>query len=310
MELRLATFNLENLGTRPDESSPDRGQRLPLHLKALRDVLRRLDADAVAFQELIEPRLLEPLLAGLGYPHVVVGERASSPLLTGVFSRHPLTGARSVAAGTDLSVVDRKTGMEVTLRGAFSRPALRVRWDVPGFETTLVVVHWKSKIPSFTPASRDGPGDPWDSLGDAGEGRLVTEVKRLGQAVQIRRAVDQVLRADPDARVAVLGDFNDTLESEGLRIVCGDARACASPGLAPLELVPCERSIPEDLRYTQVYRGRREMLDHILVSRGLLPHLAGARILNETLRPADEGAGPDPYDPGSDHAPLVVTFRV
>ncbi len=310
MEIKLATFNLENLGVREGEDTAEARARLPLHLDALRRMIRRLDADAVAFQELVDPALLEPLLAGLGYPHVVVSERGPSPLRCGVFSRHPLVNPHPVAGGIDLEVVDRKTGMEVAVRGAFSRPALRVTWEVPGFETTLVVVHWKSKIPSYTAARRDGDGDRWDTLGDAGEGRLVTEMKRLGQAVQIRRVVDHLLRQDPEARVVVLGDFNDVLESEGLRIVAGDARSCESPGLAPHELLPCELALPADLRYTQVYRGRREMLDHVLITRALVPHFAGARIYNEALRPALEGPGTDPYDPGSDHAPLLVVFRV
>ncbi len=309
-ELRLATYNLENLGIRPDEETPEARERLPRHVEALRRAIRRLDADAVAFQELLDPNLLEPLLDGLGYPHVVLAERGSSPLRCGVFSRYPLAGAKTTAAGIDLEVVDRKAGLEVRVRGAFSRPALQVEWQVPGFPMTLIVVHWKSKIPSYTRELQgQGASDRWQSLGDAGEGRLVTEAKRLGQAVQIRRAVDHLLRRDPEARVVVLGDFNDTLDSEGLRIVVGDARACDSPSLAPMELVACEEAIPADRRFTQVYRGRREMLDHILISQSLLPHFLGAEAHNERLRPAQEGPGFDPYDPGSDHAPVLARFR-
>jgi len=310
-ELRLATYNLENLGVRPDEDSPRTRARIPGHLEALRRAIRRLDADAVAFQELVDPELLDPLLDGLGYPHVALAEHGPSPLRCGVFSRFPLSEARSVAAGIDLEVVDRRAGLEVVIRGAFSRPALQVTWDVPGFPVTLIVVHWKSKIPSYTRELQgQAETDRWQSLGDAGEGRLVTEAKRLAQAVQIRRAVDHLLRRDPEARVVVLGDFNDGLDSEGLRIVAGDARACDSPSLAALELVACEEAIPADRRFTQVYRGRKEMLDHILISQALLPHFAGAEVHNERLRPALEGPGFDPFDAGSDHAPLLARFRV
>ncbi len=310
MEIRLATFNLENLGIRQGDDAPEARVRLPRHMEALRRVIYRMNADAVAFQELVDPDLLDPLLAGLGYEHIVVAERGASPLRCGVFSRFPLRDPSAVATGVDVDVLDRRTGFEVRVQGAFSRPALRVIWDVPGFAVTLIVVHWKSKIPSYTPARRDGDGDRWDTLGDAGEGRLVTEVKRLAQAVQIRRVVDHLLREDPDARIAVLGDFNDTLESEGLRIVVGDARSCESPGLAPMELLPCELAVSPGLRYTQIYRGRREMLDHILISRGLVPHFVGARVFNEGLRPVSDSLEPDPYDPGSDHAPLLAVFRV
>ncbi len=310
MVLTLATFNLENLGIRDGEVSPETRARLPRHVQALRTVLRRVDADAVAFQELLDPALLDPLLVDLGYPHVVVGERGSSPLVSGVFSRHPLRDPRPVARGTDFSVLDRKTGMEIVIQGPFSRPSLEVTWDVPGFPVTLLVVHWKSKIPSFTPARAECALDPWQSLGDAAEGRLVTEVRRLAQAVQLRKTVDRRLREDPEARVVVLGDFNDTLESEGLRILCGDARSCDSPSLVAKELLPCEAAVSLDRRYTQIYRGRREMLDHILMSRSLLPHFVDARIYNEYLLDAEDPVGLRLYSADSDHAPLAARFRV
>lgn len=310
MVLTLATFNLENLGIREDESSPEVRARLPLHLEALRSTVERIGADAVAFQELLDPTLLGPLLSGLGYPHVVVGERGSSPLVSGVFSRFPLRNPKTVATGTAFSLLDRKTGMEIGIRGPFSRPSLEVTWDVPGFPVTLLVVHWKSKIPSFTPARAERPVDPWESLGDAGEGRLVTEVRRLAQAVQLRKAVDRHLEADPRSRLVVLGDFNDTLESEGLRILCGDARSCDSPGLVAGELLPCEAAVPPDQRYTQIYRGRKEMLDHILMSRGLLTHFLDARVFNEYLLDAEDVTGLKIYSADSDHAPFAARFRI
>ncbi len=308
MEFRLATFNLENLGIRPEEDSPRARQWLSLHTESLRATIRGMDADALAFQELLDPALLPVVTEGMGYRHVALGERASSPLLCGVVSRHPLADARSVASGADISILDSKSGIEVTVRGAFSRGALQVHCEFPGLPCTLFVVHWKSKIPSFTPLRRP-EGEPWESFGDAGEGRLVTEAKRLAQAVQIRKLVDRVLERDAGAKMAVLGDFNDLLESEGVRIVQGDARACSSPSLSARELCACELSLPEERRFTQIYRGRREMLDHILLSPALVPHFAGAEILNESLREASEGGEDDFEDPGSDHAPFVVTLR-
>ncbi|GAB4274667.1 MAG: endonuclease/exonuclease/phosphatase family protein [Deferrisomatales bacterium] len=311
MQVRLATFNLENLGVREGDDPHLSRQWLGRHVQALRRTVEAIDADAVAFQELLDPGLLPPLIEGLGYEHVAVGERGSSPLLTGVFSRFPLRDPHPVAAGIDLCVVDRKTGIEVAVRGAFSRPALQVVWEVPAAPVTLIVVHWKSKIPSYTPARVSEPGgEPWESLGDAGEGRVVTEVKRLTQALQVRRVVDRHLRHDPRARLAVLGDFNDTLESEALRILMGDARACASPTLTPAELYPCEFAIPPENRYTQLYRGQREMIDHILVTRSLAECLEGARAYNEGLRETVDGPGFDWEAEGSDHAPLVATFRL
>ncbi|MHB8762840.1 MAG: hypothetical protein ACYDA8_00630, partial [Deferrisomatales bacterium] len=128
MELRLATFNFENLGLRPGEETPEARAALPGRVEALRRVVRRLDADAVAFQELVDPALLGPLLQGLGYPHLALSDRGESPLRCGVFARAPLVDAGPVAAGASIQLTDEKTGFRLAVQGPFSRPALRVRW--------------------------------------------------------------------------------------------------------------------------------------------------------------------------------------
>jgi len=310
MDVRLATFNLENLGIREGEDSPEACARLPDHIAALRRVLEALNADAVAFQECLQPELLDPLLEGLDYPHRVVSHTGDSPLRVGVCSRHPLGPALEVARGTETAALDPKTGLSIEVAGSFSRPVLRVPWQVPGLEVTLFVVHGKSKIPSPTPARPDRRSGPWPSLGEVGVGRLITEVKRLAQAVELRREVDAALAADPDAAVAVLGDFNDVLESEAVRCVLGDAGAVYSPHLEGAELYPCELELPAERRFTQVYRGSPEMIDHLLVSRRLRGALTGVEILNGELR--DAGALPpgEGQFVGSDHAPLLASFRV
>jgi endonuclease/exonuclease/phosphatase family metal-dependent hydrolase len=309
LEIRLATFNLENLGIREDEDTPEARLRLPLHVDTLRGTLRRLDADAVALQEVLDPGLLSELLADLGYPYLVIGERASSPLLLAVASRYPLATPKRVAGSADFQLIDDKAGLEIRVRGAFSRPALELTWELPAGPMTLLVVHWKSKIPSFIRSGSAEPVPPWHSFGQVGDGRLVTEIKRLAQAVEIRRIVDQKLAEDPKRLLVVMGDFNDGIDSEGVRIVRGDARACETPALVPMELVPAELSIPPSQRFSHVYQGREEMLDHMLLSQALLPHLVEARLYNERLARAEEGPYPDLYNYGSDHAPLLARFR-
>lgn len=307
MSLRLATFNLENLGIRPEEDSPDVRVHLERHLEALRETLIRMEADAVAFQELLEPALLEPLLQDLDYPYRVVGERGESPLCVGVFSRYPLQNPRMVVREFQCHLKDPDSGFEVQVQGPFSRGTLAVEWEAPDLPMTLLVVHWKSKLPSrYGPAPPEG-SPPWASLGDLGLGRLFAEVKRLSQAVGLRQWVDRFFQEHPDRHLVVLGDFNDELDSEVVGILQGDARTSRNPDLRRGELIPCERSVPESLRFTQIYRGRREMIDHVFLSRSLLPYFEGMWILNETLEEGDWE--PDPFRPESDHAPIVVTFR-
>ena len=74
-------------------------------------------------------------------------------------------------------------------------------------------------------------------------------------------------------------------------------------------LVPVERSLPDDRRYSVIHNGRPEMLDHLLASRTLMGFFRGVEVHNETLM--DETVALDDADlPGSFHAPLVAEFAI
>jgi predicted extracellular nuclease len=111
-------------------------------------------------------------------------------------------------------------------------------------------------------------------------------MQRLAQAGVIADFVRRLAEADPDAGIAVLGDFNDGGESATL------ARL-AEAGLADLAL-----TLPSEERYSYVFEGVAEDLDHVLV--------------NDVLR---GGAALDivhvnaeflPFERASDHDPLLV----
>jgi exonuclease III len=70
---------------------------------------------------------------------------------------------------------------------------------------------------------------------------------------------------------------------------------------------------PRDQRFSRRYRGRRELIDHILVSHALVHRVADGAVRTD-------GAGPTPSindDPserrdaaGSDHRPVVAEFDI
>ena len=67
--------------------------------------------------------------------------------------------------------------------------------------------------------------------------------------------------------------------------------------------------VQADRRYTIVHDGRRQLFDHILVSRGLARTQRGADILNDGL--IDEGAVDDGNPPPQSlHAPVVAEFEL
>lgn len=89
---------------------------------------------------------------------------------------------------------------------------------------------------------------------------LETEVKRNAQAALVNEFLDEVLVNDPDANVVVLGDLNDFEFSTPLSILKGGM------------LVELINTLPEEERYTYVYQGNSQVLDHILVSSNLAPN--------------------------------------
>ena len=79
---------------------------------------------------------------------------------------------------------------------------------------------------------------------------------------------------------------------------------------APRALVPVERSVAEDRRYTVVHHGRPEMLDHILVSHGLMAYYRRFEVHNEALGDELAGFAEVRHDPASYHAPVAAEFAL
>jgi hypothetical protein len=160
-----------------------------------------------------------------------------------------------------------------------SRKPLALEVEVAGRPLFLVAVHFRSK-----------GGD--DALfGSVQPPRLVTEPQRVAQAETVAAFVADILAADPEARVLVLGDFNDFSFRPPLA-------ALADAGLVDL----IERLPPEDL-YTYVYEGSSQVLDHVLASPALAAAEAGVDAVHlHADFPPDRRA--------SDHDPVVARFRL
>ncbi len=123
-----------------------------------------------------------------------------------------------------------------------------------------------------------------------------TEPRRTAQAAWVVEVMDGILADDPDAYIAVIGDLNsfydslplDTLRKAGLRHV--------------FEI------LPEEERYSYIYQGLSQTLDHILVTPNLFDLLTRVEVLhaNADYAPALPG-DPSPRR-ASDHDPVVATF--
>ncbi|MBK6433606.1 hypothetical protein [Candidatus Amarolinea dominans] len=88
---------------------------------------------------------------------------------------------------------------------------------------------------------------------------LVSEIQRNQQAQIVNDFVDAILALDPNANIVALGDFNDFQFSTPLATSKGGVLTDLITGLPTAEQ-----------RYSYVYDGNAQVLDHILISNHLL----------------------------------------
>lgn len=307
MELTITTFNLENLGIRPGEDSIESRRRLPLHMETLKKVISGLKSDILCLQEIIDPELLKDLTHGMGFNYAEISRPPKNPLCVAVLSKFPIKKAVNVISSANIAARDIDADFNASISVDFSRPAFELEIELPGGPLHFFAVHWKSKIPKAL-SSGAGHTWPWANFHEVAQGRLISEITRMAQAMCLRKLIDSKFEQSPGAMVAVAGDFNDAADSEAIRMITGDSRAVRSQELALTELWCCETVIPPEKCYTMIYRGAPQMLDHIFVSQKLKEKFVTATIDHEGMKSAPDGSWAD-LRPGSDHAPLSATFR-
>lgn len=104
------------------------------------------------------------------------------------------------------------------------------------------------------------------------------------------------------------GDFNAEPNEVPVLAIRGDVESTGNGDLAGRVLVPIEQTIPEPSRFTLIYQGQGEMIDHMLVTRNLLGSYRGSEIHNEVLHDESLAFAVDRKFPESDHAPVVAEF--
>jgi hypothetical protein len=144
----------------------------------------------------------------------------------------------------------------------------------------LIVVanHWNSK------------GGDQPLFGRFQPPTLTTEPQRVGQATAVANFVKSVRAVDRNAYVVVAGDLNDFPWSPPLRTLTDGTGLWDLPALLPL---------PE--RYTYVFEGNSEVLDHILLSSALIARPHAYDVVHVNSEYADQA---------SDHEPGVVRLKL
>jgi predicted extracellular nuclease len=111
---------------------------------------------------------------------------------------------------------------------------------------------------------------------------LASETQRIQQAQIVHDFVQSILTADPAAGVVVLGDLNDYQFSPPLTTLKGTLLHDLIEGL------------PESERYTYVYEGNSEALDHLLISNPLLAAHPAYDVVHVNAEFADQASDHDP----------------
>jgi endonuclease/exonuclease/phosphatase family metal-dependent hydrolase len=277
----IATYNVDTYLDQPTKSRP--------HVKTaeakaeVRKVIHALNPDVLALEEMGSTNALLELrdslkAEGLDYPYwehvtgwdtnIHVAVLSKFPFVAG----HPHTNDQFLLDGRIFHVSRGFAELEI-------QPA-------PGFTFTLIAAHLKSKVP-------DSGADP--------------DEQRYEEAKVLRRIINEHFKADPDAKLVVLGDFNDDKDSDSLREIIGrgksklvDTRPAERNGDTVAAQPPYYE--PRNVSWTYFYGKSDEYdrIDYILLSPAM------ARDWSKTGTYASSVPN---WGIASDHRPIIASFE-
>jgi endonuclease/exonuclease/phosphatase family metal-dependent hydrolase len=277
---RVATYNVETYLDQPTES---RSHIKTAEAKAkIRESIQAMDPDVIALEEMGDTNALLELRASLQaegqtFPFWEHIQSFDTNIHVAVLSKLPIVARRPHT--NDFFLLD---GRRFQVKRGFAEVDVRVETN---FIITLIAAHLKSRL----------------ATADADEAE-----ERLGEARVLRGLFDTRLAREPDAKLIVLGDFNDTRDSASTLEIIGrgrtklfDTRPAERNGDTAVREPPYNE--PRNVTWTYYYGKSDEYsrIDYILVSPGLTKHWVPAGTCVPTV--ANWGTG-------SDHRPIVAEF--
>ncbi len=218
---------------------------------------------------------------GLAYAHRVEG--VSTDTITGqnvaVFSRLPLSGLMTSIPGRE--TYEEELDDPETERDTGISKGLKVAFQLGGNPVYLFACHLASE-----------------------RGGHEKDQQRIAQASVVRRNYLPLL--NEGAHVIVAGDINDKRGDPTLRRIRGKDdiwEDLVQTGLS--RFFPPEQI---ENRYTFVFNGERQQIDHVLISNSIVQACRSGGVVAETVA-AEHKLG-DTAFPATDHRALVVTLRL
>jgi endonuclease/exonuclease/phosphatase family metal-dependent hydrolase len=310
--VRIGTWNLENLFPPGDPAGPTTQAAYDTKLAALAAIIRNLDPDVLAVQEVGDPSALTDLAKLLDrYDHTATAHPDGRGIRVGYLSKLTLADVHQIAtypaALRPIQVDDTPTD-----ETAMSRPALVATITTPtGQPITLITCHLKSKLLTF-------PGGAFSTRNESLRARYGAYAlyRRAAESVTVRDTATTLLDGKgKDRAVILLGDLNDEPNAATTQILSGPPGSEIGTGGYDIDdqgdgarLWNLAARITADDRYSRIYRGNKELIDHILVSHLVTHHVGNGDV---TAGPAPASIDDDPTArrdaPASDHRPLVAT---
>lgn len=276
---RVASYNIENYlhtaaGSRPEKSAAGKAK--------IRECIRALNADVIAFQEMGGTNALFELrdslkAEGLDFPYWEHVTGWDTNIHVALLSRFPIVARRSHTNDTFLL-----GGRRFQINRGFIEVDIRVN---PRYTFTLFNAHFKSRRPV-----------PYADQADL----------REQEALLLREKIDARLKINPNANIIVLGDFNDVRDSRSTRALLGSERNQLFD-TRPAERNGDDQPNPnpryEPRRVTWTYHYGKEdtysRIDYILVNPGMK---------REWLREETHVLTMPNWGVASDHRPIVAGF--
>ena len=254
--LRVASWNVENLfDTENDSANPGDDEFTPngpmkwtesvyhIKLDRLAEMIAEMKPDIIGLCEIENRRVLVDLQRTLAtaydyhLPEIIHREGPDRRGIdVAMLAKYKPTGARWLTANPT------------------AREMLCATFSTGPSELMVIMCHWKSKmIP-------------------AGMVEADSDNMRIREARVTRRAVEKILRKNPDAAVMVMGDLNDNVSSPILIDSGGLLTSRGKLKTSPIRLYNLSADFPEAVRGTYYYHPKKvwNSFDSISVSQTML----------------------------------------
>jgi hypothetical protein len=334
--LRVMTWNLENLFA-PDRDDGPAEAQFQRKLGALATLIDGVRPHLLALQEVGPEDALGRLQAALGHamPHAAAGIPDDRGIRVALLSTEELTDIRHLRAFPgqvrpvqvrDPVFDDPATAGDEALTARMGRGGLEAGITLGGIPVRILTAHFKSKLIGYERRPGLVRGHPFQPNDEGERCRYAAYAlsRRTGEALTIRQRLNEILAGTGrDTAVIFCGDLNDGVDAATTQILQGPpgseiategfSRADQGDGFRMWNLAPLLPEVDGGPAYTRVYRGRRELIDHIFASRALVDPGNLPRVQTLAASPLPS-IGDDPRaraaEPASDHAAVVAEFTL